>query len=307
MSLLDRFMGQPDPDSPEAELIANAALENPPSYVLLFPKALDLDADALTLALQSYHPTLSRAKAELMDVSIDETSPDDVKSVLGLAGWDNHVIKLVGFDAPIPPQLFETCVRPAHCSPDLKRDALQHESHLLLYYAGRESDPLEQYVALTVVAAVLARFDALLLLNENARTAFPAEALLAEEPDHDALEMLRSMPIPLLYGGFVKVEVEGEAGVWMRTFGNKMLNLPDLAFRAEGHHQGSETFDLFANVLAYVRESGQKLGLGHTMQVGEDIWLRLRQPAADEWHYLHSDGEMFVAERVAASDVQVRP
>lgn len=271
-----------------------------PSYQLLFLEKLDLDADALTLAIRAYHPSLAQARAELLDVAVEGEADAEATSVIGLAGWGKHVIKLVGFNRPIPQTVFETCVRPAHFSQQLKDDAQPHQSHLLLYYAGYDTDPLEQFVAMTVVASALARFGAILLLNEAGRSAFPAEALLADEHDRDALDMLRVMPIPLLYGGFVKIEIEDEPGVWMRTFGDRYLELPDLAFKAEGHHQGSETFDLFANLLAYLRESGSQFAPGHTMQVGADTHLRLRKPTEEEW-YLQSDGEMLVIEKAATS------
>jgi hypothetical protein len=114
--------------------------------------------------------------------------------------------------------------------------------------------------------------------------------------------MLRAMPIPLLYGGFVKIEIEDEPGVWMRTFGNVLLKLPDLAIKAEGHHHGSETFDMFANMLSYLRESGAVFAPGHTMQIGAETHLRLRAPTEAEW-YLQSDGEMLVAERIGPAEV----
>src|SRR5262249_29390149 len=148
----------------------------------------------------------------------------------------------------------------------------------------------------------LSRFGGILLLNEAARCAFPAEALWPDESDQDSLETLRAMPIPLLYGGFVKIEIEEEPGVWMRTFGNNNLNLPDLALKAEGHHQGSETFDMFANMLAYLRESGSVFAPGHTMQIGEELYLRLRAPAEAEW-YLESDGQMLVAEKISSQEI----
>ena len=89
----------------------------------------------------------------------------------------------------------------------------------------------------------------------------------------------------------------------MRTFGNDLLRLPDLAMHAEGHHQGSEIFDLFANMLAYLRESGAKFEPGHTMQIGEKSWLRLRQPFVEEQYFLESPGEMLVAERITGDQI----
>jgi hypothetical protein len=302
MEFAERFMGQSDPGSSRAEMVANPAIERGPSYQLLFTGKLDLDEEALTLALRSYHPSLGKARAELMPVTLENAEPGEAQSILGLVGWDAHVVKLVGFNAPIPQKVFDECVRPAHFSEELKEDARRHQSHLLLYYAGYAADPLEQFVAMTVAASALSRFDAVLLLNETAHSAFPAAALLVDEPDTDALDMLRALPIPLLYGGFVKIEIEDEPGVWMRTYGNRLLNLPDLSFKAEGHHQGNETFELFANMLAYLRESGSQFATGHTMQVGEDLHMRLRRPAESEW-YLESDGEMLVAEKISPSEV----
>jgi len=302
MGLAERFMGRADADDAPGEMVANPAIQRSPSYQLLFSGKFDLDENALAQAIRSYHPSLARARAELLDVALDDAPPEQEQSVIGLAGWGNHVIKMVGFKLPIPQNVFDTCVRPAHFGQQLKEDAKQHQSHVLLYYAGYETDPLEQFVAMTVVASALARFDGILLLNESGRSAFPAAALVVEEPEQDSLDMLRAMPIPLLYSGFVKIEIEDQPGVWMRTFGNSYLKLPDLSFKAEGHHQGSEIFDLFANMLAYLRESAKKFAPGHTMQVGEEIYLRLRAPAEDEW-FLESDGEMLVTEKIAPGEV----
>ncbi len=302
MGLMERFMGEADPDRPFADLVANPAIERPLSYQVLFMTPLDLDADAIELALRNYHPDLAQARSELMELPPEEENPNEAHSLIGLVGWKNHVIKLIGFNALLPESVYEACVRPAHFSQQLKADAREHRSHVLLFYAGHETDPLEQYVALTVLAAALARFDAILVLNEAARSAFPAEALLADEPDQDRLEQLRGLPIPLLYGGFIKIEVEGTEGVWMRTFGNTLLGLPDLAMLRMGHDQGVETFEVFSNMLAYLRASGSEFAPGHTMQIGQHDYLRLREPATQEW-WLNSEGQLLVVEQIEPDQI----
>ena len=283
-------------------MIANPQITRPISYQLLFMRSLAINEIELVQAIRRYHSSLAGAQVEILDLMRQDCAAEESGSMIGLAGWANHVVKIVGFDSPIPQIVFDTCVRPAHFNEQLKADAALHRSHALLYYAGYETDPLEQYVAMTVVAAALSRFDASLLLNETARSAFPAGALLGEEGETDSLELLRSMPIPLLYGGFTKIEIEDELGVWMRTFGNRNLHLTALALKAEGHHQGSETFDLFANMLSYLRETGASFAPGHTMQIGDDVYLRLRAPTETEW-YLESDGQMLVAERINAVQI----
>jgi hypothetical protein len=305
MDFLHRFSGQGTP-TPGGELVANPRAENPLGLQLLFDATLDLDADALALALRTFHPDLADAKVDLHVVPRTEPPAghpenDSPPAVLGLFGWGRHVVKLIGFNAKMPPDVVETCVKPAHFSEELKQLAYDHAAHALLYYAGYERDPFEQYVALGAVAAALARFGAVTTLNEHARTAIPAPALLPQDDEPDALDMLRQLPIPLIYGGFVKLEVEGEPGVWMRTCGNDRLGLPDLAIRAGGHHEGQFTFFLFSRLLDYLRESGKSFAPGHTMQVGEDTFLRVRAPAEAEW-YLETDGEMLVCERIAADE-----
>jgi hypothetical protein len=294
MDLIDRFNGQRDPAA-FWQLVANPNIERAISYQLLLMGNLEVDADALTHAIRSIHPSLAKAQAEVLELSRQDVPDTEARSIIGLAGWGNHVIKFVGFEEPVPKSVFDMCVRPSHISEELKEVAARHRSHLLIYYAGYEKTPLEQFVGLTVVATALAKLGAILLLNEAARNSFPAEALLAKEPG-DALEALRTMPIPLLYGGFVKIEIEDQPGVWMRTFGNVRLNLPDLAFKTEGHHQGNETFDLFANMLGYLLESGTQFAPGHTVQLSEQEFLRLRAPTEEEW-FLESDGEMLVVEK----------
>jgi Domain of unknown function (DUF4261) len=96
------------------------------------------------------------------------------------------------------------------------------------------------------------------------------------------MELLRTLPLSILYCGFVKIEAPGVPGVWMRTYGAPLLGLPDLAAHAKGHEEGQRYFGLFENVFAYLRETGAALAAGHTMEVGDDDFLRFRAPGAGE-------------------------
>ncbi|QVL31303.1 DUF4261 domain-containing protein [Telmatocola sphagniphila] len=296
MSLIERFMGIPQPNGLMTDLVANPAIEKPLSLQVLFPSVFDFDGIAIGQALRSLDPVLEKARAETTLID-DSKQPDNVGNLIGLAGWGPHIIKIVYFEMPIPSNIFEACVQPAHFMQQLKNDAAEHKSHALLYYAGEDSDPLEQYAALATVAAALARLDAILILNEEARAAFPAEALLAAEDNVSLVESLRSLPIPLLYGGFVKVEVEERPGVWMRTFGNHLMGLPNLATHADSHALGNECFDLFTNVLMYAREENVEFSPNETVELGPGLRFRIRERADSEW-WLRSEGQMLVLDRV---------
>ena len=302
--LLERFFGRGTPRLGGAP-VANPDLTEPVGLQCLFDEPLALIADGLTLALRAYHSEMADATAELFHVPPDQSlgNTELQPAVMGLIAWGSHVVKLVGFANAMPREAVEACVRPAHFDPSFKELAYRHQSHVLLYYAGYDHDPLEQYVALAAVAGVLARFGAVVTLNETAHTAIPAAVLLPHEEDAgDMLASLRGLPLPFLYCGFVKLEVEGEPGVWMRTFGCHRFGLTDLAYRAESHDEGTSTFQLFGSMLTYLRATGKSFGPGHTMQAGDDLYLRLRERTEKEW-YLASEGTMLVAERIAADEV----
>jgi hypothetical protein len=265
---------------------------DPQALQLLFFDPPPLDADAVTAFLR---PHLPDAAVELAPAPPDVVSADGPPATLvGLVTFGEHVIKLVHFNAPMPYGPVEACVGPAMIPPPLKVDAKQHTAHTLLYHAGPHPDPLERFVALCAVAGALARFDAIVVLNEEARAAVPAFDLIPDDGE-DALNTYRHLPVPYLLGGFLKLDTGDPARPWVRTFANRRLNLPDLARHLSGHDQTADTFRLFAGMLGYLRAVGETFTAGDTVDLGDGPKLRLRAPREDEW-WLESAGELLVVE-----------
>jgi hypothetical protein len=298
MSLFSRFFGKKDADDlADGQLAANPDIKHPLSLQVLFPDTCRLDADQLVGALRTYHRTMSEAQCD-----IDPELGREGK-VFGMLGWGKHVIRLVGFDAPYPAAPFEACVAPSHYSQEHKQRARSHRAHVILYYAGQEPSAFEQYVALAATAGVLARLGAIVVLNESGHTSLPAVVLSGLDPESgDIIELLRAFPLSILYCGFVKLEVEGISGVWMRTYGAPLLDLPDLAAHAIGHEEGQRYFDMFENIFGYLRKSGARLAAGHTMQIDQDEYLRCRAPSENEG-FLQSDAELLVVEIINAGEI----
>jgi Domain of unknown function (DUF4261) len=296
VSLIDRFFGKTAPHHDAGTpLVANTGIERPLSLQLLFAEAGPLDAQSLTRELKKVDRSMAHARCEIDD----ELSREG--KLFGLAGWDEHVVRFIGFDAPMPAAVVESCVAPGHYPEELKARARAHRAHVLLSYAGYEATPLEQYVALAIVAAVLGRHGALVVLNEAARTSLPIRVLSDMAAHGKSVQMFHELPLPYLYCGFVKHEVEGVPGVWMRTYAAPLLGLPDLAAHAAGHHEGQRYFDLFENVLRYILESRAQVGRGHTMQIGAD-YMRLRAPKLTE-SFLVPNGELFVMEVIGPNEI----
>lgn len=293
MSIFSRFFGRNEESADSAALLANPDIAQPLSLQVLFAEPLAITEAALADALRAYHPTMAKARAEIAP---------NMPEFLGMAGWDKHVVRLVGFNAPYPKDALEACVAPSHYPAAMKDEVRAHASHIILYYAGFETDPLEQYVALAAVAGALTGFKALAVLNEHAHTSLPAGVFAAESLGEETMDLLRTLPLNMLYCGFVKYEVEGVQGVWMRTYGGDAFGLPDFAALAAGHDEGEVYSTTFNNIMSYMLESGAELAAGHTMQIGEDAYMKLREPAKEEY-FLDGPGQVLVAEIISADQI----
>jgi hypothetical protein len=75
---------------------------------------------------------MSEARCEI-DAEVSQQG-----TLLGMMGWVKHVIRLVGFNAPMPATAVETCVAPSHYAKELKERAQSHQAHILLFYVGYE-------------------------------------------------------------------------------------------------------------------------------------------------------------------------
>ncbi|MDH1523155.1 DUF4261 domain-containing protein [Achromobacter mucicolens] len=293
MSIFSRFFGRNEESADSAALSANPDIAQPLSLQVLFAEPLAITEAALADALRAYHPTMAKARAEIAP---------DMPEFLGMAGWDKHVVRLVGFNAPYPKDALEACVAPSHYPAAMKDEVRAHASHIILYYAGFETDPLEQYVALAAVAGALTGFKALAVLNEHAHTSLPAGVFAAESLGEETMDLLRTLPLNMLYCGFMRYEVEGVQGVWMRTYGGDAFGLPDFAALAAGHDEGEVYSTTFNNIMSYMLESGAELAAGHTMQIGEDAYMKLREPAKEEY-FLDGPGQVLVAEIISADQI----
>ncbi len=305
MNFFERFGGTAPPDFVTGTLAANAGIADPPSLQLLFAEPFSAAAEHLAAVLRAYHIDLAAATVELMPVSdvprheelLSSSGPP--ASRLGLIGWGQHVVRVASFDAPMPANAIEGCLQAALLPPEVKTDAKAHAGHVLLYYAGFVDDPLEQLVALAAVAGGLAEFGAMVTLNEEARTAILSTDLLPDADGEDMLTVLRALPIPFLYGGFVKLILGDVSGVWMRTFACPRLGLPNLAYHAATHDEGQSTFRLFSGLLGYLKEMQLTLEPGEVLRFDEEMLLKVREATDAEW-WLESRGPLWVLERVAS-------
>jgi hypothetical protein len=298
MSIFQRFFGKEDADNqePEGILVANPDLEieSTLSLQLLFSGNIPVDVDQIIRAMQQLNPSMSDAQCDL------EAGLAGEDKAFGLAGWGEHVIQIVGFDCPMPGDVVERCVQ---CSPypdEVKEQGLAHQGHMMLWYRGYDMTPLNQYVALGMLAGALAEFGAVVTLNESACASVPA-ALMTDAAKDSEPEIIRYLPLNLLYCGVIQTEFE-DGQRWTRSVGANLLNLPDFALRVLEQDHVARFYQFIGDILPYLLDSDATLEPGHTMQVDEEIFIRVNNPTGND-EFFKSDGTLLVMEFIAADEI----
>ncbi|MFO0935255.1 MAG: hypothetical protein U0798_01930 [Gemmataceae bacterium] len=290
-SFLDRFSQAGLPQS------------GPPAGLqLLLDRPCPADESAIAEAVRLFHPDLSQAVVEWVDAGSFPLPPElggegPPAKNLGLVSWGRHIIKLAGFDEPMPPgPLSRTLAHTLFVPASLKAVAQEHKAHLLFDYAGSDPDPLNRFTALAAVVGALANFGGIVALNEESRACVPAAALQPEDDREDILDVLRQLPLPYLYTGFAKMELSDPPGkVWYRTFLNSRFGLPNLA-RTGTHEEFTSTFQLFSALSNYLRETQLDVLPGETIRVDEERFFVARSPNDKEWYLDSEEGITLVLE-----------
>ena len=268
-------------------IIANPDIDSPVGLSIVFKGALDINNDKLLTQLKSIDPTIKDIRYEMPFGQLEE-------GICLLVSWGKHVIRIYGLNAPYPKDVLELCVTPANYGQEIKQQIYESDSHLLLYYVGYEQDVLEQYLALTHLAACFEQFNALAVINEDAHTSLPVNFINALASENDGLTTLVAC-LPLLFCGFVKYEIENIKGIWMRTYGANKFGLPNFAALANSYEESDYYFDMFSNILNYLRQSKATMNPGDTMEMGENRMMSLRAPKDDEY-FLKDQGDLLIIE-----------
>lgn len=261
---------------------------------VLFDRPVELHSDHLEQLICNFHPELREAQVQLSE------DPAGPAAYSYWVAWQDHRMRLVYFEIPLSGESIEPCIRPAHYSETLKESARNHQSSIFLYYEGTTPSLLEQYILLAAVAAALEPLGALVVLNECANTSVPMKTLCPDVPAEGRMDVLRKLPIPLLYCGFLKFQMDNGQGYWMRTYGAHRLGVPDLAAMAPSRDYSTQLFKSFSMMLQLLLSDQQSPQMRRTIRFASDLFLRLREPLETE-SFLRGPGEVLVLERVVKS------
>lgn len=258
---------------------------------VLFSGPLALEPTAVLGTLRKYDPSMAQATFAL------DAEPGTDAALVWLFSWGEHLVRLVGFSKPMPAEALERCLESLFCGPELAELAATHRTHAGLWYAGDAESPLEQYVALVAVAGALAAHGAVVVTNEASHAAWGAEAFAFDDEVEGGamLEVVRDFPVPFLFGGLVHYRVDDKVGGWLRTHGNHLLGLPDLARHTDGPEDTEAGVQVLTDVLASIAETDDEPEPGDFLESEAGKQLAVRAPREDE-PWLESPGTMLVIE-----------
>jgi hypothetical protein len=247
----------------------------PLSLQLLFPSPIGLGANDLVRRLQQLHPSLAQVRVEVRtgDIGVGIGQMARVQ-------WARHTVLVALLNKPAPPEAVEHAIDAAHYDLALKDQARAHTAHASLVYRGEERAPLEQYQVLGMIAAALIPLGAIVVTNVSAHASYPAQDLLPL-PGEDMEEVLRTLPLLALFVGFVKMQVDGVQGLWIRTSGAPLIDLPDLALHVRDHEEGPRTFLMFKHIFNAMLDAKIRFSAGDTVEDETLLW-RFRAPRANE-------------------------
>lgn len=235
-----------------------------------------------------------------MDVQDED---DQHGSVLhAIVGFGDHEVQMAGFSYPTPADVLEHTVRVSNWSQASKPPLMSHKAHIMAFYRGTNTDPVEQLLALHKIGFCFQSAGLLGFLDIDGWNSMPADFV----PKLLEPEMIKScrkqIPLGIWGVGFVKMMKDADS-VWFCTKGSHRFGVHDLAYLGR-LADGDFAFDTFTSLFGYMR-SGAVLKPGHTAQVGEDDYLRFREPY-EYADWLESPGGTLVIEKSSGAEINRR-
>ncbi|MEW9097061.1 MAG: DUF4261 domain-containing protein [Clostridiaceae bacterium] len=297
MGLIDKFLGRKEnkndlnqnKDENEGK---DLNLENGPALIMVFDTLPIIDGKNLSKRIE---------KIEKLNTEVEVTIEKELnngETLLSVIEFDDHKIKLVGFNAPLPDDVINYTVDCSYWKPEDKDNIRNHKAHIICYYDGQNLDPSEKYIALYKVIYGFREKGLVGIINEGAWTCQPAyvvEDLVGKE----MLMASREVPPLMLWTNFIKMPMD--YGTWMFTKGNHIFGVNDFAYLGD-INEAAEINEIFNNIFYYIYENQAIVESGHTLQIEEEVYLKFRDVYREN-EYLESPLGTLVIEKINQNEI----
>ena len=252
-----------------------AYFENQTAVIcLLGTELMDFDTKSIENEIHKYQETASNVVVEI------EQNPSVGQGILlGRVLFEKHIVEIGGVPAPITSAVANRCITSTAWDSGIKDRLLQHNSNIILQYAGASDDGIEQYLALYKVANALNKGQLIGLINEpawNCHTIDWVSGIL--QPD--IMAICKNSPPLHLWAGFLSSTLNGRRCFFTRGF--HIFGLSDLACYQDVNLDGQGIFELFEEVFHYLYFNTDDIQEEDIIKVNENQYYILTKPTENE-------------------------
>lgn len=293
MGILDKFFEKKENELQTNNMEAERQ-GNKPALMLVFNTLPILETNKIKSIISDIEK-LNKA----IEITLDEEL-NNRDTLLSVIEFDNHRIKLLGLNAPLPKTVIEHTVDCSYWKPEDKENIKNHSAHIICYYDGNNEDPIERYIALYKVAFSFKSNGLLGIINEDAWTCQPAY-ILDDIVSKEMIAESRMIPPLMIWTNFIKIPSHN--GTWMVTKGNHLFGIKDFAYKGD-MSEAKEISQIFDNIFYYVYENNAFIDVGHTLQIEEEVYLKFDK-VYEEKELLNGPIGTLVVKKIKPSEINI--
>lgn len=256
VSEMDKSIDNSNEDNDEKESFA---------LYILFSKAPAFNSSKIAERIKK----ISSGDVEIHNILEEE----DTTNSFGFAKIDGQNFKLVGLDIPVPQEISDYTVGCAYGQKEELEAMSEHAYHIIAFYEGESTDYNVIYNAFAKLAYGFADDNFVGMANGYAWNAV-APSLLKGLFEDERIAEFASTPAMMVWRNFVKMPYEDK--VWFVTKGNNVYGVHEYAFKGDSFEDSQMVYDMFEDIFNYEYSEKPVIEAGHTLQIGDDVFLKFR-------------------------------
>ena len=206
----------------------------------------------------------------------------EVSPILGLNGEEalycnitinDENFKLVGIDSKVPEEISSYTIDCAYGKREELDDMSKHSYHIIAFYEGKSNDMMHILNLYYKLSYGFLEHGFLGLANGYSWNVV-TPSLIQGMAEDEELKEFANTPAMMIYRNFLKIPHND--GVWFTTKGNNLFGVHEFAFYGD-FEKTQEIYDIFEDVFYYIYESDVHIEAGHTIQLGDDVFLKFKE------------------------------
>lgn len=198
---------------------------------------------------------------------------EDTEDAFGFAKIDGESFRIVGLDAPLPQEVAEYTVGCAYGSRDELEAMEKHAYHIIAFYDGDSVDYNVIYNAFAKLAYGFIDDNFVGMANGYAWNAI-TPSLLKGLFEDERMDEFKLTPAMMVWRNFIKMPYDNK--VWFATKGNNIYGVHEYAFKGDSFEDSQMVYDMFEDIFNYEYIEKPEIEVGHTIQIGDDVFIRFR-------------------------------